>query len=290
MKISTCIDSVAKKTGEERALELIAEAGFDCWDFSMFTMNRYSYADKTLSPSDHPLGGDDWRAFAKHLGEVGRSLGLTCNQSHAPFPAFAEGQMAYLHRAIETTALAGGKICIIHPDNYKGAEENAVMYRELLPTAHKFGVKIATENMWNWNYETKEAAPAACSHHDDFLAHIEAVNDPYLVACVDIGHADMRGLSTDPYTMIKTLGRHVAALHVHDNDKHRDSHELPYTMDIDFDAVARALAEIDYQGEITLEACYYRKDATAEEQPERLAAMAAAARRLADAVEGYKAK
>ena len=106
---------------------------------------------------------------------------------------------------------------------------------------------------------------------------------------MDIGHADMRGLSTDPYTMIKTLGRHVAALHVHDNDKHRDSHELPYTMDIDFDAVARALAEIDYQGEMTLESCYYLpKEYTPENYTEGLRKMAEAARRLAQMYEDVK--
>ena len=38
MKTSTEIDSIAKKVGEERAVEYIAKAGFDAWDFSMFNM------------------------------------------------------------------------------------------------------------------------------------------------------------------------------------------------------------------------------------------------------------
>ena len=40
MKTSTEIDSIAKKVGEERAVEYIAKAGFDAWDFSMFNMAR----------------------------------------------------------------------------------------------------------------------------------------------------------------------------------------------------------------------------------------------------------
>ena len=44
-------------------------------------------------------------------------------------------------------AEAGGKICIIHPDNDKSAAENAEMYLELLPFAKDCGVKIATEKM-----------------------------------------------------------------------------------------------------------------------------------------------
>lgn len=57
-------------------------------------------------------------------------------------------------------------------------------------------MKIATENMWNWNGEKDEAAPAACSDPESFNAHLDAVNDPFFVACLDIGHAEMKGLGT----------------------------------------------------------------------------------------------
>ena len=36
MKISTEISSIAKHVGEEKAVELVAKAGFDAYDFSMF--------------------------------------------------------------------------------------------------------------------------------------------------------------------------------------------------------------------------------------------------------------
>lgn len=288
MKLSTCINSIAKVTGDEEAIRLVAEAGFDAWDFSMFGMAPCNYQTRALMPSDHPLAGDGWREYATHLGEVGRAAGVICNQSHAPFPSYVPGILPYLERAIEATALAGGRICVIHPMNTFGIVENVALYRSLLPTAHRCGVAIATENMWNWDYKKDEAMTDACSHHDEFLAYMEAVNDPAFVACVDIGHAEMRGLDTDAYTMLKTLGHHVAAIHLHDNDRHHDSHELPFTMQIDFDRVARALAEIDYRGEITLEACYYQKDATKEEQPARLASMVAAARRFAALLEQYR--
>lgn len=41
MKISTEINSAAKIIGEKKAVELIAKAGFDAWDFSMFSMCKY---------------------------------------------------------------------------------------------------------------------------------------------------------------------------------------------------------------------------------------------------------
>lgn len=285
MRISTEIQSVSRHVGEMRALPLVAAAGFDAYDFSMFSMAPYDYKTKSVTTSDHPLNGAGYAAFAKELAHIARECGLVCNQSHAPFPSMATGMMPYLFRAIECTAIAGGEICIIHPNNNLSAEENAEMYCELLPFAKECGVRIATENMWNWDKEKAEALPAACSHHDDFLRHIEAVNDPCLVACLDLGHAEMRGLSTTSVAMIKTLGHHLHALHVHDNDLHRDSHALPFSMSIDFVPIAHALAEIGYRGDITLECERHLTAFTSDTVGDGLREMAAAARRLAAMVE-----
>jgi sugar phosphate isomerase/epimerase len=267
MKISTEIASAARILGEQRAVELIAKAGFDAWDFSMFSMPRYSKTAGKMIITDHPLCTDNYAAFAKELRKIGEDCGIVCNQSHAPFPSLPV-IYDYLKRAIECTAIAGGEVCIIHPDNNKSAEENAEMYFELLPFAKEHGVKIATENMWNWNKEKDEASAAACSHHDDFVKHIKAVNDPYLVACLDIGHAEMAGLDTTAPTMIKALGDSLQALHIHDNDKLGDSHQIPFSMKIDWNSVAKALKEANYKGHLTLEADRYigSKSITTEQE------------------------
>ena len=257
MKTSTEINSAAKFVGEEKAIELIAKAGFEAWDFSMFKMCKYDWKTKSLLDNDHPLAGKDYLKFAKRLRQIGLDNGIECNQSHAPFPTYAPEIRAHYKRAIECTAEAGGKICIIHPDNYKSAEENAEIYHELLPFAKSCGVKIATENMWNWNDELNQAAPAACSHHDDFVKHIDIVGDEYFTACLDIGHAEMQGLNTSAVQMIKSLGHRLGALHVHDNNLHDDSHQIPFSMQIDFEAMVKALKEVDYKGDMTLESDAY---------------------------------
>ena len=257
MKTSTEIHSIAKFVGEEKAIEYVAKAGFEAWDFSMFSMCKYDWKTKTLLENDHPLAGKDYLKFVRRLRQVALDNGIVCNQSHAPFPTYCKEIRAHYERALECTAEAGGKICIIHPDNYKSAEENAEMYLELLPFAKSCGVKIATENMWNWNNELDQAAPAACSHHDDFVKHIDLVNDEYFTACLDIGHAEMKGLDTSAVKSIKALGHRLGALHVHDNDLHHDSHQIPFTMKVDFDAMVKALREVDYKGDMTLECdCY----------------------------------
>ena len=285
MKTSTQIEVASLLVGEERAVELVAGAGFDAWDFSMFAMCDYDWEKGILRPTSHPLAGNDYLKLARRLKQIGLDNGIVCNQSHAPFPTKCKPIRDHFKRAIECTAEAGGEICVIHPDNDRSAEENAEMYLELLPFAKEHNVKIATENMWNWNHDEDHAAPAACSHHDDFRRHIEAVNDPFLVACLDIGHAEMRGLDTSSRDMILTLGDSLQALHIHDNNKWHDSHEIPFSMDIDFEEVVKALKETGYKGYFTLEADHYLRKFDADNVSEGVKDLYKAARRLADMFE-----
>ena len=285
MKTSTQIDIGGKIIGEERTIELVAKAGFDAWDFSMFAMCDYDWDAGVLRPNSHPLAGNDYLKFARRLRQVGLDNGIVCNQSHAPFPTRCKPIRDNFKRAIECTAEAGGEICIIHPDNHSSAEENAQMYLELLPFAKEHNVKIATENMWNWDHDKDVARAAACSHHDDFRRHVDAVNDPFLVACLDIGHAEMKGLDTSSRDMILTLGDSLQALHIHDNDRWHDSHEIPFSMDIDFTEVVKALKEIDYKGYFTLEADHYLRRFDATNIDKGIKDLYNAARRLADMFE-----
>ncbi len=260
MKTSTSIDTAASYIGEEKTLEMLAKAGFDAWDFSMFDMCKYDWGKRKLLENNHPLAGKDYLAFARRLKQIGLDNGIHCNQSHAPFPTYCDEIRAHYKRAIECTAEAGGKICVIHPDNNKSPEENAEIYFELLPFAKEHDVKIATENMWNWDDEKNQSCFAACATPESFNAHLDAVNDDYFVACLDIGHAEMKGVGTNSVEMIHALGNRLQALHIHDNDKWHDSHQLPLSMDIDFVPIVNALREIDYKGYFTLECGTFLKD------------------------------
>ena len=285
MKTSTQIEVGSVLVGEERTVELIAKAGFDAWDFSMFSMCRYDWSSGKLLENDHPLAGGNYLAFARRLKQIGLDNGIVCNQSHAPFPSSVPQIRDYFKRAVECTAEAGGKICVIHPDNNKSAEENAEMYRELMPFAHQYGVKIATENMWNWDSAKDESCFAACATSESFVEHVDAVNDPFLVACLDLGHAEMRGSGSGAVNMIKALGSRLQALHIHDNDRWHDSHQIPFSMDIDFAGIVKALKEIGYNGYFTLEADNYLRGFSAEDVFDGIKDLYAAARRLADMFE-----
>lgn len=251
MNISTEIASLSRLVGEERAVEYVAKAGFDAWDFSMFSMCKYDWQTMTVSSNEHPLGTGDYLGFARRLKKIGLDNGIVCNQSHAPGPSYFPGVITYFKRAIECTAEAGGKICVIHPDNYKNAEENAEMYLELLPFAKDCGVKIATENMWNWSKEGPK--PAACSDENTFLEQLKAVDDPNFIACVDVGHAELKGLNTSAEKMILTLGDYVQALHLHDVDFLADLHDSLFSQKVDFAPIVKALKTINYKGVFSLE-------------------------------------
>ena len=281
MKISTEIASSFRIVGEEKAVELIAKAGFDAWDFTMCDMCEYDYNTNCIIKTDHPFQSDNYLSFARKLKNIGLDNGIVCNQSHAPYPAKSPDIRSYFKRSIECTAEAGGEICVIHPNNDLSPGENAEMYMEILPFAKDCGVKIATENMWNWDFNNNHAAPAACSSPESFCAQLKALDDPYFVACLDIGHAEMKGLNTNSYEMIKALGDKLQALHIHDNDLLNDSHQIPFSMNIDFDSMVKGLKEINYKGYFTLESICYLEKFNSDNILQGLKDMAESAKRLA---------
>ena len=86
MRTSTQIETASVLVGEEKAVEYVAKAGFDAWDFSMFAMCDYDWRLGAVRPTTHPLAGENYLAFARKLKQIGLDNGITCNQSHAPFP------------------------------------------------------------------------------------------------------------------------------------------------------------------------------------------------------------
>lgn len=285
LKTSTEIRSAARFAGEEKTIELIAKAGFDAFDFSMLAMVKYDWGSNKCSPCSHPLASDEAYAFARRLKSIADDCGIVCNQSHAPYPTYCPEIRATYEKCIELTAVAGGGICVIHPDNYKSAEENAEMFFELLPIARDCGVKIACENMWSWSDETKSASFAACSNPKSFIEHMNAVNDEYFVACLDIGHAELKGLDTCATEMIDALGPHLQSLHIHDNDKKGDLHLIPFSHSIDFESVAKALKRNNYNGYLTLEAVSHLNKFGFDELHIGLKQLADSAKRLAEMIE-----
>ena len=120
------------------------------------------------------------------------------------------------------------------------------MYFELLPFAKEHGVKIATENMYDWDSSLNHSVFAACATCEGYLEMLKAVDDEDFVACLDIGHAEMEGSGDGAANMVRALGSKLQALHIHDNDCLHDNHQLPFTMNIDFAPIVQALKDMGF--------------------------------------------
>lgn len=107
------------------------------------------------------------------------------------------------------------------------------------------------------------------------------MDDPSFVACLDLGHAEMKGAGSGAAAMIRALGPKLEALHIHDNDRIHDSHQLPFSMKIDFREIVSALKEIGYGGYFTLEADAYLKKYAKDDICKGVKKMAESAKRLA---------
>ncbi|WP_221936066.1 hypothetical protein, partial [Klebsiella pneumoniae] len=67
---------------------------------------------------------------------------------------------------------------------------------------------------------------------------------------------------------------------IHDNDRLNDSHQIPFSMSMDFVTIARALKEIDYKGYFTLECNGYFQKCPEDEVASRFVDLAFADRRF----------
>ncbi len=279
MLISTEIGSFKRYGDNKKILKLLKDSGFEAYDFSMF-----------FSTPENFIFDDDYLEKAKELREYADGIGIVCNQSHAPFPIIkptseswaqdiykvisqrlnckfpvgSDDKKEYdellrklVDRALEVSGILGARYCVVHPFADYTPKQNAELYSKFIETAKRCNVKIATENMWNWDYEKECASDAACSNHNNFKEHMELLDSSVFGACLDIGHAEMTGLNTSSKKMILTLKDRLTCLHVHDNDLRYDLHLLPFSSRVNFGAMIDSLGEIDYNGDVTFEAENY---------------------------------
>ncbi len=256
MLTSTQISSYRRLGDLKTVVCTLQDAGFEAYDFSMFLGG----------PSDEILLADDYVERARAFRAFADSIGMPCNQTHAPFATAKKGNEEYndkmrpiIQRAIEVSGILGAKVCVVHPCNDYTPEENAEMYkRDFEEVARRAGVKIGVENMWNHHPDDyNKFAAAACSQHDNFKRHMELLPADVFVACLDIGHCYLEGMESDAVQMIDALGDRLQAIHLHDVNFKKDSHSIPYMQNIDYEPIIEAFRRNGYRGDITLEASGY---------------------------------
>ena len=249
------------------AIKLLAKAGFNCIDLNL---NRYSVKDP-VSPFWF-MSVSEQQNYAYEIKKAAKEACVYISQVHAPYPTYHPTKRKrkevyeYVENAIYISALIGSPFVVVHPqvppeskteEEVKQAiEDNIEFYRGFADMLRQTGVKIAIENMFNWDWSVDRplvtvASTAECMRYMlDTLNHM--CGETLYVACLDTGHGMLTGGGDLPY-MVKRLAHRLRLMHIHDNDAVRDRHQAPYTGVIDWDAFAAALADIDYNGVLSLE-------------------------------------
>lgn len=272
-----------RKFGEKEGLKMIKEAGFDCVDYSY-------YAFKT----DSPTLGDGYVEYAKELRAHLDEIGLECSQAHAPYimgydAAFDLDDVNYratVH-SIESAAILGAKTIIVHsivvPKNvkeYSFWELNQEYYKSLIPYAEKAGICVAVENLYNYDDKRRHFVGRLGSP-GELNEFVKEINSPWIVACVDLGHASISGY--EPEDFIAGMdGSILKAIHVHDGDYLDDRHTLPYLGRFHWDDVLAALKKVGFEGNFNFEIITYLSRFPSELLPEALSLAAKTGRYMID--------
>lgn len=257
MKISTQTGSFMKFFSDKEIVDILKDAGFDAIDYSFFDTSR-------CNPD---VSDEEYKERFTELRKYAEDKGLYFNQSHAPHPSsrmdevFTKRRYGELITALKNSSYLGVRNIVIHPlqhltyytnENTEALYEmNLEFYAKLIPYCEEYGITVCAENMWQCYGDSSKIWDSTCSKAEEFVRYIDGIGSEYVKACVDIGHTVLVG--ENPVKMIKSLGSRVAALHIHDNDGIRDEHTVPFHGIIKWNEVAKALKEIGYNGEITLE-------------------------------------
>lgn len=268
MKLSTTTIPMSSRFGYDRAIELIAEAGFDAYDLDLCKIHV----------NENSFMGENYIEYVRYLKDVADKNGIICNQAHAPFPPQLNGNDEYNKmtfdatvRAMECASLLGAKNIVVHPiknsssahvkqfsytlyeDKQSLYDANIELFKNLIPYCEKYNIRIAVENMWERHPLSHDTLiPAFLGNAEEHASFIDALDSEWIVGCLDIGHAII--CAQKPDAVIRKLGKNrLKALHVHDTNGYEDSHVLPYSMGNDWDAILKALHDIDYDGDFTFE-------------------------------------
>ena len=254
MLFSTQTGDVSDQIGIEKSVQMLIDVGFPCIDISMFNMQDFPFVD-------------GYKEIAYKIRAMADSKGVVFNQAHAPFCGdivnYTKNLVPKFPRSMEVCRILGVKCIVVHPlqviPYYNHEEEmfekNMEFYSQLVPLAKEYGVKIGIENMWQRHLVTNRICDDVCEPPAELCRYFDTLNERFpgvFTVCLDIGHVALCG--REPEDAIYTLGSRIGALHVHDVDYIDDLHTLPGVGKLKWDRICKALADIDYRGEFTLEA------------------------------------
>lgn len=261
MNFSTTVRILKDKNLDNliKELEVLSESRFNNINFGFTEIQNLLDKDIDLKP----------------IADRCKELNLVSNTGHAPIhwpftfnDYYARPDREILEKrilkSIELSKLFGIRWLVIHVGTYLDADEkydakksieyNIKYLDKFVKCAEENNIKIAIEN------GTQNEIYGAPPHIDELIKIVDYFNNKYqkeiLGICFDFGHANVGRV--DIYNEIKKVGTELKVTHIHDNYG-KDDHYFPYEGDINWNLVMKALKEIDYEGELTLEVRYNSK-------------------------------
>ncbi len=280
MKLSCNMIKIHSEFGLKKMIDVLLNVGFEGLDFNN-DLEGYR-AD------EHD------KEFYLDLKNYADQRGFAFCQAHAPFPSSFDDPVKTEERfneivtSMRNASYLGAPMIVVHPCYHletisyeANFNYNIDFYKRLAPYAKKFGIKIALENLGS------KHPCNVCDGGDKIALLYDTLNDTDVyTVCFDVGHCLL--VNKDPAEEIKKLGHRIGCTHVHDNNGEKDQHTLPYSGMVNWESVMKALAEIDYKGDLNYEACAFFKNAPVEIRAESLRYMATVGHYLIGRFEYYK--
>lgn len=280
MLLSVQTAFVVQDFGNEAGYKLLRDCGFEAidWNIDLYWDRDAVEAGKFSGCSIYEESPEAVLAhFADELAEI-RKNGLVVTQAHAPFSGYVGSSpemLAYCIKiyksCIRLCAEAGCKNLIIHGvscrydvphiDAEAAWKANLELYSALIPDLLETGVTACMENLFASGKPT--ITEGTCHNPQEAVALIDTLNEmagaECFGLCLDTGHLNLMHKHIPTY--IRTLGKRIKALHIHDNDAVSDQHLMPFVGCFRWKEFIDALKEIGYDGDLSFETfCQYRSD------------------------------
>ena len=190
------------------------------------------------------------------------ALGLEAYSFHAPFAddidisslesGCREHALAEILRAVEAAASLGVHYFVIHPGPENGdipsreermlrIENVCSILERVAARCSEVGIQCVLEN---------KLPHLMFGQSADLLWILTCLKGNRVGACLDTGHAHLAG---ELYPLVHKMAPYLRLLHVHDNKGHGDDHLPPGDGRIDWTALLKELAAVNFTGAFILE-------------------------------------
>ena len=215
---------------------------------------------------------EDWEKCAWRDKEILEKLGISVEQTHAPFNRYRQFDedmfMTYFKRLFEASYILGAKYVVVHADEYRTVdrynEKEILEYTcgylaPFVDYASSHGMTVAVENVFednNYRWPEIDGKSRFTSRIDELISVIEKFSSPNVACCWDFGHAKCAFGNENMVDALDKVGKYVVCTHVHDNYKNSDLHLLPFLGETNWKENMAMLKKVGYSGKLSFEFAY----------------------------------